>query len=574
MKFKLQHIFRISFFALLMLSSCQDESVVNNLDESIILPQSTLAMLISDSVDDEASDCVSFQYPIVFSIYNSSFQIIETITVNSDADLEAFFESVEEETQGVILASLNFPVTLVFADGNTTEVQNNQELETEISLANTDCELAENTCTEDEITAYLQTCIWHIDLPNGNNNYENYNIIFYDNGSFSMSNGITTEAIGGSWIAVTTNDFVSLTITELTAYAEDLQGDWIVDVCNDDYLLLTRTIDGVSTQITLEQDCVDDEVFECFESSPELEACNDNGIATFDLTEAWSDCEYLSQVEMSYYETLYDADIGVNAIYNPTVYTAIANAQIIYVRVEFEDLTYQIYEIYLNIIDCSPCENPAVLSDDLVVYMPFSEVAKEIISDYTAQNITNTFVEDRSGNASCAIAFDGTNEITIPITTNSEIDQNDDFSISLWFKMQNNIAGDFETFYKLPGNATQGYQLGVYDLNTPLFSDNIGFSIWDNDWNQEVDVVWQNTNWHHLVITVDANNTVRMYRDGIQRNITENSSLNIGSESGGVFYLGDDFVGHLDDLRIYKRTLNANEISQLYNLEGECYECI
>ena len=557
-----------------MLMSCEDESLVSNIDETVILSESSLAQLIEDAVDDDNSNCVSFQYPITFSIYNSSFQIIDTITITSDTALDSFFESIETETNGVVLASLNFPITLILSDDTIVDVENNQELETEITNANIDCEIAENTCTDNEITTYLQTCFWHVNAPNGNNNYENYNVIFYDNGSFSMSNGITAEAIGGSWIATTTNGVVSLAITELTAYTEDLQGDWIVNICNDDYLLLTRTIDGVSTQITFEQDCVDDEVFECFESSPELEACNDNGIAIFDLTEAWSDCEYLSQVEISYHETIYDADINVNAISNPTTYTAITTAQIIYVRVVFEDSTYQIHEIYLNIIDCSPCENPAVLSDDLVMYMTFSEAAKEIISDYTVQNISNSFVEDRSGNPSCAIAFTGSDYISIPVTDDYDIEQGDSFSISLWFKMQNTAAGDLETFFRLPGNATQGYQLGVYDLNTPLFTDNSTFSLWDDDWNGEVDVDWENTNWHHLVMTVDANNSVRMYRDGIQRNIIENSSLNIGLGAESLIYLGENFVGHLDDLRVYKKTLTTSEISQLYNLEGECYECI
>ena len=38
--------------------------------------------------------------------------------------------------------------------------------------------------------------------------------------------------------------------------------------------------------------------------------------------------------------------------------------------------------------------------------------------------------------------------------------------------------------------------------------------------------------------------------------------------------LGDDFTGALDDLRVYKRTLSDNEVGDLYNLEGDCYQCL
>ncbi|HLT34071.1 MAG TPA: LamG domain-containing protein, partial [Aquaticitalea sp.] len=146
---------------------------------------------------------------------------------------------------------------------------------------------------------------------------------------------------------------------------------------------------------------------------------------------------------------------------------------------------------------------------------------------------------------------------------------------SLWFKMQNTEMANHEIFFQKGETVTEGFQIVAFDANTPLFSDSTyGYGLWDDDWNQQVDVVWDNTDWHHLVITVDSNNTVRLYRNGILRNSDENSSIDIGTEPLQNYYIGQGFEGHLDDLRVYKRALSPNEVSELFNLSGDCYQCL
>ena len=53
---------------------------------------------------------------------------------------DLFLQGLENPNGGVVLASLNFPVTLVYANGNTLEVNNNQELEEAINAAEDDCD--------------------------------------------------------------------------------------------------------------------------------------------------------------------------------------------------------------------------------------------------------------------------------------------------------------------------------------------------------------------------------------------------------------------------------------------------
>ena len=75
--------------------------------------------------NDDDIECIDFKYPISISIYNLNFQVIDVVTINSDRQLHHFIKNLERG----VLASLNFPVTMVYADGSTIEVHNNQELE-------------------------------------------------------------------------------------------------------------------------------------------------------------------------------------------------------------------------------------------------------------------------------------------------------------------------------------------------------------------------------------------------------------------------------------------------------------
>ncbi|WP_041295699.1 LamG-like jellyroll fold domain-containing protein [Dokdonia sp. 4H-3-7-5] len=83
-----------------------------------------------------------------------------------------------------------------------------------------------------------------------------------------------------------------------------------------------------------------------------------------------------------------------------------------------------------------------------------------------------------------------------------------------------------------------------------------------------------NTHWYYLAITVDATNAIKLYKDAIIRNEVINATLGIGIADLNEYTLGQNFLGHVDDLRVYKNTLNATEIQQLFTLGGDCYTCL
>ncbi|WP_452232549.1 LamG domain-containing protein [Lacinutrix sp. MEBiC02595] len=462
--------------------------IFNDYSELVINSQNELEAQIENCNEEDEEDddieCVDFQFPITISVYNTDFQVVDTVTITDDEALYSFIENLE----GGVLASINFPVTMVLANGDTVVVENNTEMEAAI-------EAAEDTCDEDddydwndddiedcdvnlsEIEAYLLACNITAPTYDASGNILDENYLMFDTNGEVIVNGEPTVTEFGSWSLLESGSGYTLTIEGLTVF-DLLNGEWLLLGCDEDTFVFSRvTNSGDVINMELEQDCED-------------------------------------------------------------------------------------------------CNTPEVLINDLVIYMPFAEEVHDLISGFNTENITNTFVEDRAGNSACAISFTGNDTFEIPVNTDSALVQGDSFSISLWFKMQNTAVGDLELFFRSPGNATEGFQLGVYDLNTPLFTDNTSFYLWDNDWNGEVDVVWENTDWHHLVVTVSADNTVTLYRDGVQRNIDENSSLNIGSQASDRYIIGEGFVGHLDDLRVYKRTLSPSEVGELFNLDGECYTCL
>ena len=564
----------------------------------VVANEDDLEELIEECNDEDEEDddieCIDFQFPINISIYNTDFQVINTVAINDDEALYDFIENLE----GGVLASLNFPVTLVLANGETLVVENNQELEEAIENAEDDCDEDDDydwddddddeDCDEESIELALKDCEWEIIFYSSFPEFEGFTIEFNEDYSFVVLQEGQVIGDNSTWsVSESNNSYVLTLITDF----EDFNGDWMIVECDDDEFEL---VNG-DKELVIEQGC-DDDNEDCDVNLAELEEllleC-DVEVSTYDASGNIIDENYLNfnaNGEVTVNGTPAVTEVGTwslsetNSGYGLTI-DGLATFNLLngdWLLLDCEDdelileqgtgndaVTMELEQ------DCEDCENPEDLIDDLVIYMPFSEEAHDLISGFNAQNITNTFVEDREGNSSCAMAFTGNDTFEIPVNTDSELVQGDSFSISLWFKMQNTEAGDLETFFRSPGNATQGFQLGVYDLNSPLVFDNADtFSLWDNDWNGEVDVDWENTDWHHLVVTVDENNTVRLYRDGVQRNVTENSDFNIGSQASDRYIIGENFVGHLDDLRVYKKALSPNEVGELFDLDGDCYTCL
>jgi Concanavalin A-like lectin/glucanases superfamily len=217
------------------------------------------------------------------------------------------------------------------------------------------------------------------------------------------------------------------------------------------------------------------------------------------------------------------------------------------------------------------CDNPGVLTDDLILYMTFSNSTEDLAGGEVTVSNGAVFVEDRSGNAQCAISFNGSQQLQVTHNDANSLIQGNVFSISVWFRMQNVNPSDYEHLFRKGIQGQSGFNLSVYDGNTPLFGTPSA-QVWDNNWNVD-NALWEDTeNWHHLAVTFDNSNTARLYRDGVLQN-TELFSADIGTTALD-YYIGQNFTGFLDDLRVYKKVLTATEVQTLFDLEGDCSTCV
>ena len=233
--------------------------VLNDHTEVVIENMDQLEDFIDRCENEEVIECVDFVYPISFSIYNTDFQVIETVIIENDRKLYQFMQRIENSEQA-ILASLNFPVEMVYPNGETVEVNSNQELERVINEAEDMCD-DDDDCDIDEVDEYLIECYWKIFRYNGDDHLRPYHLDFLENGQLKVINPDGSMTQYGNWNTRETDDGVVLKITEINTFNENLSGEWLIEECDDDRFKLVRESDTAGTSDTtmvLKQRCEDE----------------------------------------------------------------------------------------------------------------------------------------------------------------------------------------------------------------------------------------------------------------------------------------------------------------------------
>lgn len=155
---------------------------------------------------DDDIECIDFQYPISFSVYNTQSQVIDVVTVENDRQLFKFIRQVKK---GEAFASLNFPVTMILADGSTVVVHNNQELQSTINDTKDTCDEDDNNdyhdhdFTKERLDNLIMACPWivHEMERNGDDlteTYREYAIVFHQDNVVKVRtrNG---DMLTGTW---------------------------------------------------------------------------------------------------------------------------------------------------------------------------------------------------------------------------------------------------------------------------------------------------------------------------------------------------------------------------------------
>ena len=238
-----------------------------------------------------------------------------------------------------------------------------------------------------------------------------------------------------------------------------------------------------------------------------------------------------------------------------------------------------------------------VPKDGLVGYWPFNGNANDASGNGNhGTNNGATMTTDRNGIANSAYNFDGNSRITNNNDSLRQlIDLNNSFSIGTWFNRDasGNTASSSQEklIFAFDGSNTFPYKrvwltIGQrYDTTTYiLFARNNGNSMTNG--GDEVALTTntfiQPNTWHYILVNYDGTN-VKIYIDNKLVSKIIYGSLNMPQSMAGPdnyvtgFTFGDNnqnnrdnFTGILDELTIYNRALNEQEITALYTENNPC----
>jgi hypothetical protein len=215
------------------------------------------------------------------------------------------------------------------------------------------------------------------------------------------------------------------------------------------------------------------------------------------------------------------------------------------------------------------------LTNGLVGFYPFKGSAEDK-SGLGNNGIAHgaTLTTDRFGQPDAAYSFDGISDY-IEIPESSAFDS-EDFSISMWFMPLRNPdnaitskQADF-LFSKERFNFELHTGSGVSGNTAMRFLPRSGTEFWDSPADSYQTNVWQQV----TAIFQPSAQKVRLFINGKELVLIGPSTFAAGADNASAARIGmrsNDtfpFEGTIDDIRIYNRALNDEEVSKLYAFES------
>jgi len=181
--------------------------------------------------------------------------------------------------------------------------------------------------------------------------------------------------------------------------------------------------------------------------------------------------------------------------------------------------------------------------------------------NYHTGTITGAATYVTAGKNGKAISFPGASYISINDT--NKLDLTTNFTLSAWIK-PTSLSGWRTLILK---DAVDHHTYALYantHLNTPTAEINTGTLVYDT---QGISKIPLNT-WTHIAMSYNGS-TLRLYINGVQ---VSSRVVSIAAQaSNGKLYIGGNliwgeyFKGQMDDVRIYNKALNLNEITSDMN---------
>ena len=223
----------------------------------------------------------------------------------------------------------------------------------------------------------------------------------------------------------------------------------------------------------------------------------------------------------------------------------------------------------------------STLENHTQAHWKFDETSGLVVSDETGVNHgqlinfpgdNSQWILDRLG-IGRALNFDGTNDY-VTAAHNSSLDITDCITISAWIKLSNLSSYYFIATKQPSGTAGSGYP-GNYEFRVAPTSGKLEFLHQTGAGTTYSQYSSTGTGsvtagvWTHVAVTLIKGNHVRFYIDGALDSYSSQSGafgilnsepVRIGTRKDAYTY----FNGVMDDVRLYNRALNDEEIKQLF----------
>lgn len=225
--------------------------------------------------------------------------------------------------------------------------------------------------------------------------------------------------------------------------------------------------------------------------------------------------------------------------------------------------------------------------ENLLLYLPFDNNLNDISGyNHTVTKYGTSFVADRNGNPNAAIFFDGTDDY-IDIANNAALNFGfSDFTISFWLKYPSQLGGnspsapgrifDYATIFIKAANPNYPYEGITFFVDHKKHGD-INFRT-SNPHDLNITTNLNNNTWHHYVLR-RKDQELSVFIDGELTGTAiypvDNTSNNAGIRLGAnhVDVLSQNYEGALDELKIYGRAIDEDEINPEIAINGTQFLC-
>ncbi len=211
------------------------------------------------------------------------------------------------------------------------------------------------------------------------------------------------------------------------------------------------------------------------------------------------------------------------------------------------------------------------LSNGLVVHYPFSGNPGDSsgLGNHGTTSSGANLSADRYNFGSKAYYFDGSSNAKITAAPSSSLNLSTyrELSISVWFK--SNVTTSIKRIINIQTGTTTlnstNVEIGYASSSNRLEIVNYNQTVYGFNFNSNK--VFALNTWNHVCLVIDSNNLLKLYiNDTLDNTLLLTSFFKPASPSltiGNHFVNAWNFVGNIDDVRIYNRALNRSEVANL-----------